>query len=257
MMRSKKSLCIMIFVSLMVLSACVGQLPKTAEPVETDNGFESDCIDCIGLEHFHEGDGIQVSLVTVRDEGDHSRWHAQLTVHALEDRNMVRISLTSSSDAECSVVISGNQVALSGPRKYLNVLSWELDLVQGQTENYDIGLNECSSIQSGRIAELEVEAMTSNGYFVFDRNTIFVEGDDYQVLLYLTPYPTSVNDPLMHDPDSFDEDVTPMYPSPTPPATPADAIQTVYFLMTGTPYPTTPPRTATPIPPTPTPGVYP
>lgn len=256
-MAKKNIFWIISVVFCLILAACASEISRTIEFTEVNTSSESDSIQNLGVDRYHEGDGIQVSLVTVRDEGDHSRWHAQLTVHALEDRNMVRISLTSSSDAECSVVISGNQVALSGPRKYLNVLSWEVDLVQGQTENYDIGLNECSSIQSVRIAELEVEAMTSNGYFVFDRNTIFVEGDDYQVLLYLTPYPTSVNDPLMHDPDSFDEDVTPMYPSPTPPATPADAIQTVYFLMTGTPYPTTPPRTATPIPPTPTPGVYP
>jgi hypothetical protein len=256
-MRSKNSLCMMIFVSLMVLSACVGHLPKTVETAEPDSGSELDCVDCTGMDHYNEGDGIQVSLFTVHDESNPYRWHAQLTVHALEDRNRVSISLTSSSDAECSVVISGNQVALSAPRKYLNVLSWELDLEQGQTENYEIELNECSLVQSGRIAELEVEAMTSNGHFVFDRNTIFVEGDNYQVLLYRTPYPTSANDPFMHNSDSYDENVTPMYPSPTPPATPADAIQTVYFLMTGTPYPTTPPRTATPVPPTPTPGVYP
>lgn len=257
MMRSKNSLRIMIFVSLIVLSACVCQLPKTAEPVETDNGSELDCVDCTGMDHYREGDGIQVSLFTVHDESNPYRWHAQLTIHALEDQPMLRITLTTRSAASCSVVVSDKQVVLSGPRKYLNELCWELDLEQGQTENYEIELNECSLVQSGRIAELEVEAMTSNGHFVFDRNTIFVEGDNYQVLLYRTPYPTSANDPFMHNPDSYDENVTPMYPSPTPPATPADAIQTVYFLMTGTPYPTTPPRTATPVPPTPTPGVYP
>lgn len=256
-MRSKNSLRIMIFVSLIVLSACVCQLPKTAEPVETDNGSELDCVDCTGMDHYREGDGIQVSLFTVHDESNPYRWHAQLTIHALEDQPMLRITLTTRSAASCSVVVSDKQVVLSGPRKYLNELCWELDLEQGQTENYEIELNECSLVQSGRIAELEVEAMTSNGHFVFDRNTIFVEGDNYQVLLYRTPYPTSANDPFMHNPDSYDENVTPMYPSPTPPATPADAIQTVYFLMTGTPYPTTPPRTATPVPPTPTPGVYP
>lgn len=256
-MAKKNIFWIISVIFCLILAGCASEISRTAEFTDSTTSSESDSIQNLGVDCYHQGDGIQVSLVTVRDEGDHSRWHAQLTVHALEDRNMVRISLTSSSDAECSVVISGNQVALSGPRKYLNVLSWEIDLVQGQTENYDIELNECSSIQSGRIAELEVEAMTPNGYFVFDRNTIFVEGDDYQVLLYLTPYPTSANDPFMHNPDSYDENVTPMYPSPTPPATPADAIQTVYFLMTGTPYPTTPPRTATPIPPTPTPGVYP
>lgn len=257
MMRSKNSLSIMILVSLIVLSACVCQLPKTAEPVGNDNGSELDCVDCTGMDHYREGDGIQVSLFTVRDDNNPYRWRAQLTIHALEDRPMLRITLTTRSAASCSVVVSGKQVALSAPRKYLNELSWELDLKQGQTENYDIELNECLSIEEGMIAELWVEAMTSNGHFIFDRNTVFVEGDNYQVLLYRTPYPTSANDPFMQNPDSYDENVSPMYPSPMPPATPADAIQTVYFLMTGTPYPTTPPRTATPASPTPTPGVYP